>query len=350
MEKPQLVTLEELEALYEKAEGLRKDIKMPVSVMRTALEKHLFAERLLQTDYNDDNWECSFPDEIIEYAKLWMKPLVWTNPLNFKDLLIDGRVAVEELYPDLDNRYFTIRDNVEKVYEQAILAFADNPSVNKYSELDYGIVKGMHNWHLITKDYKSLLDNILIGNIDDDEEENEELKDYNSYRLQCNLTLIAEKRGGKRAAELLLMLRDEWPKIKRWKIGFDAMTEEEIAEFEEELMNGFNVLLEEWENDQVPASPKQTAANSQDEPFKYIHYSVVDEQEKDIISKQICNIVRYPKMSQVCDALCALMKKEKVLTTIDRTCMLEELRRLGLPDANTPGFSDQNFYSYYHTK
>ncbi len=287
MEKPQLVTLEELEALYEKAEGLRKDIKMPVSVMRTALEKHLFAERLLQMDYNDDNWECSFPDEIIEYAKLWMKPLVWTNPLNFKDLLIDGRVAVEQLYPDLDDRYFTIRDNVEKVYEQAILAFADNPSVNKFSELNYGIVKGMHNWHLITKDYKSLLDNILIGNIDDEEEENEELKDYNSFRLQYNLTLIAEKRGGKRAAELLRMLRTEWPKIKQWKTGLDTMTEEEIAEFEDKLFNGLNVFLEEWEGNES----EPTITSDPDSAF----FAVTEKMTYDICKKELLRCINSAK-------------------------------------------------------
>ena len=55
-----LVTLEELEALYEKAEGLRKDIKMPVSVMNTALEKHLFAERMLQMDFNDEIGRAHF--------------------------------------------------------------------------------------------------------------------------------------------------------------------------------------------------------------------------------------------------------------------------------------------------
>ena len=350
MKEYNLVTLEELEALYEKAEGLRKDIKMPVSVMRTALEKHLFAERLLQKDYDEIvcSKECSFPHELIDYAKLWMRPLVWKDPLRFKKMLIDGRVAIEELYHDIDDRYLKIRDIVYEVYDQAILGFADNPSVNKVNELEYGIVKGLHNWYLITKDYRNLLENILIGG--DEDEDDGDLKDYDSFRLQCNLTLIAEKRSPKRAAELLRMLQAEWPKIKRWQIGFEEMNEEEIAAFEEELFHGFDVLLEEWESDQAPSSPKQTAANSQDEPFKYIHYSVVDEKEREYVNKEICNIVQLPKMSQVCDALCAMMKSQKILTTIDRTCMLEELRRLGLPDANTPGFSDQNFYSYYHTK
>lgn len=345
-----LVTLEELEALYEKAEGLRKDIKMPVSVMNTALEKHLFAERMLQMDYNDDNWKCIFPNEIIEYAKLWMRPLVWTNPLRIKKMLIDGRVAVERTYRNLDERYFKIRDIVHSVYELAILTFADNPSVNEINELEYGIVKGMHNWYLITKDYKTLLENILVGEFNDDEDEDEEdaLKDYDSFLLQCNLTRIAEKRSPKRAAELLHMLRDEWPLIKQWKIGFDTMTEEEIAAFEQELFHGFDVLLEEWENNQSLPMIENTTINNQDEElFKYIYFNITDEKERLRIHKAVCNIVKLPQLKLVCESLKELMKEKKIHSSVDPKKMLAELRRLGLPDANTPGFSDQNFYSQF---
>jgi hypothetical protein len=83
--------------------------------------------------------------------------------------------------------------------------------------------------------------------------------------------------------------------------------------------------------------------------FKYIHYAVTSEVERLNIHKQICNIVRLPKMQQICEALLDLMKSQKILTTIDQSSMLAELRRLGMP-SNIKGFSDQNFYSYYKTK
>ena len=54
-------------------------------------------------------------------------------------------------------------------------------------------------------------------------------------------------------------------------------------------------------------------------------------------------------MQQICDALAELIKDKKVLSTIDQSAMLAELRRLGMP-ADQPGFSDKNFYSYYRTK
>lgn len=84
----------------------------------------------------------------------------------------------------------------------------------------------------------------------------------------------------------------------------------------------------------------------EDELFKYIHYSITDDEERTRIHKSVCNIVRLPKMQQICGALKELIKDRKVLSTIDQGAMLTELRRLGMP-ADQPGFSDQNFYSYY---
>ena len=88
---------------------------------------------------------------------------------------------------------------------------------------------------------------------------------------------------------------------------------------------------------------------SDEELFKYIHYRIIDDAEKLKVHKMVCNIVRLPKMQQVCDALFELMKDELVLSTIDQSAMLSELRRLGLP-SDQKGFSDPNFYSYYRTK
>ena len=100
-----------------------------------------------------------------------------------------------------------------------------------------------------------------------------------------------------------------------------------------------------------PASSTASDNRPKDEPlFKYIHYSITSESERLDIHRQICNIVRFPKMQLVCGALLVLMKSQKILTTIDQSAMLTELRRLGLPSATTPGFSDQNFFSYYRTK
>ena len=81
--------------------------------------------------------------------------------------------------------------------------------------------------------------------------------------------------------------------------------------------------------------------------FKYIHVAVTDEKEREQIHKMVYNIVRLPKMQQVCDELYKLMKDRKVLCTINPDSMLAELRRMGLPDGDVNGFSDKNFAHYY---
>ena len=97
-----------------------------------------------------------------------------------------------------------------------------------------------------------------------------------------------------------------------------------------------------------PLSPSVTSESHSDIPlFKYIHVAVTDEKEREQIHKMVCNIVRLPKMQQVCDELYKLMKNGKVLCTINPESMLAELRRMGLPAADKTGFSDANFFHYY---
>ena len=69
-------------------------------------------------------------------------------------------------------------------------------------------------------------------------------------------------------------------------------------------------------------------------------------EERKQIHKMVCNIVHLPRMQQICDELYTLMKKRKVLCTINPEAMLSELRRLGMP-SDIKGFSDQNFYHYF---
>ena len=97
--------------------------------------------------------------------------------------------------------------------------------------------------------------------------------------------------------------------------------------------NNLSSVASEWHSD-IPL-------------FKYIHVAVTDEKEREQIHKIVYNIVRLPKMKQICDELYLLIKKEKILSTIKPEAMLAELRRIGMPSADTPGFSDQNFYSNY---
>lgn len=99
-------------------------------------------------------------------------------------------------------------------------------------------------------------------------------------------------------------------------------------------------------NDFSSVSPE---SNSDIPLFKYIHYAITSPKERIDIHKQVCNIVRLPKMQLVCDELYDLMKQRKVLCSINPEAMLEDLKRLGLPSSGQSGFSDKNFYRCYRT-
>ena len=108
--------------------------------------------------------------------------------------------------------------------------------------------------------------------------------------------------------------------------------------------------------DNTPTIEDITPVNISDEvssyalsEFKYIHVAVTDTGEREQIHKTICNIVRLPKMQQICDELYRLMKEKKVLCSINPDAMLTELRRLGMPAEGKDGFSQKNFKHYYRT-
>lgn len=110
--------------------------------------------------------------------------------------------------------------------------------------------------------------------------------------------------------------------------------------------NNYNITFAGMPSD-VPRYTDEPAATPQIELFKYIHVAVTDVKEREQIHKMVYNIVRLPKMQQVCDELYKLMKDRKVLCTINPDSMLAELRRMGLPDGDVNGFSDKNFAHYY---
>lgn len=104
---------------------------------------------------------------------------------------------------------------------------------------------------------------------------------------------------------------------------------------------------EDVTTDETSSSPAATNESQEIEEFKYIHVEVTDPAERTQIHKMMCNIVRLPRMQQVCDELYILMKKRKVLCSINPEAMLRELRRIGLPGENQEGFSQKNFQHYY---
>lgn len=144
---------------------------------------------------------------------------------------------------------------------------------------------------------------------------------------------------------------------KNFTFNFNAPVGQSIANVErmEVYMDkdgNLQVMNAEQLSAQSETTPQQVEQRTptsipEEDCFKYIHYYIEDEKERMRVHKAICHIVKLPKMQQVIDALKELMDNKRIMRTIKQEAMLAELRRLGLPDGSTTGFSDNNFFSAY---
>ena len=139
----------------------------------------------------------------------------------------------------------------------------------------------------------------------------------------------------------------------KFEFHFHAPVGQNIAKVEKmEVHMNKDGTIQVMQAENVEMGSEQPVVSSQksdDALFKYIHHDIVDD-ERVRVHKAICNIVRLPKMAQICSALLELIKEKKIYSSIEPALMLAELRRLGMPGENVTGFSDQNFFSYYKTR
>lgn len=209
--------------------------------------RHIVAEYVYAQDEDSELMNEFFykhPGIPVDIIELWVKPLTWTRNNNYiNDMVIEGRIAIEK-YNSF--RYSTIYHKLERKKEMTALDFADNLYVCDDECPADGEIKGLHYWEYITKDYDFLYTEALKGKPYTDENYLK-VKSYDAAYLRDNLKIIAEHRGGKRAAELLRMLQKEWPQIKIWQASYLTMTEQDIAQFENGLYHGFDDLLKVWE-------------------------------------------------------------------------------------------------------
>ena len=288
-----LVTLEELEALYAKVSGSQTNSPLSLSSAHTILERHLYAERLLQNDYHKVNWSEECPSTITLFYLL--------DPSSEPDLLIDGRIAKEVFDGD---RFYQIDEMTDYIDQQLILAYADNPITFEEDILDVDIVKGMHDWSPLTWDVKSFIDEVIEGHEVDKDEIGKTY--YNFKRLRKNLTIIANQRSPKQAAKLLHALRNEWEKkIKLNKTGFHLMKADDITEFETQLFNNFDDLLSEWEG----------VTNSHSLATSIL--AITEEISYEMCAKEVIQIITEAKSKA--DACRKLMTNSKFIDFKDKT-------------------------------
>ena len=221
--------------------------------------RHYVAESILEEDVSLDEMKTmgllsAFP--FFSFAELVMNPLCMMAV--YEDENGVKQHPLEEKF--IKERFCENHAKFGQFFDARVLEFADDPHLQEHDNLRSGLIKGMHVWFPLTGDFLGVLDKILAG----ERGVYNDLFDmrwYDVASLRKNLVFIADHRGGARALELLRMLQKEWPDIKRWKTGFKSMEAEDIAQFEDVLMHGYDSLIEEWAGqEELPSPTKQNPA------------------------------------------------------------------------------------------
>lgn len=263
------------------------------------LYKHIAAEQLIQCpNYRMIEWpKVSIGNgfALLKLLELCQHPLVWKDASEYKNIVIEGRVAEEE-YERL--RYMDKYEIFEYIKQYLVLRFADELPICEKDTVELRYVKGMHIWTIITSNIIDQYYDVLNG-ATADLDRYCKAKSYDAGTLRANLNLIAKERDGKRAAKILRMLQEEWPKIKVWKTGFDTMTEDDIRQFEDGLFHGFDDVLAEWEAEgQTPIEENPKSENPNAKFFNLSNF------EYDVCEKELIRILTDSKWkSDVCREL-----------------------------------------------
>lgn len=217
---------------------------------------HLLAEECFE-DPSKVDWKTvtrGYNHKIISTLReYYCNPLVWTGvtPDMETQYMITGNVAQEVYMPHrLHDDKMMLQDKI--TFEGALLWFADelpmgnHPLVWMVHEALPG-PEDMIIWSYITSNYGAM------PSEDIPEDERDYSKVYFAPKnIQWNMDFIAKHRGGKRAAEIVRLLREDWYAIKAQKLfGMELISAEQVAEFEFALFAGMDRSLRIWESEPV---------------------------------------------------------------------------------------------------
>jgi len=241
---------------------LRKDEKTGLFYTDTffvglgeTLIKHILVEKCISNKQNVD-WERvtkNYDYRLINMIKAtYNAPLTWVYPAEAfgHDCLVYGLAAIPK-HSDYRPYSNNMDDFWHELEEKAILWFADNlPTRND--------IRGIVIEYLNLPNDIFLWDRICSAT-----------KSWNDYRyvfspdaFRGNIEFIAQERGGKRAAELVRLLQNDWQEIKNFKwFNLTALNEDEISNFEMTLFQGMERNLHKWEAEtiQQPKSQKNSS-------------------------------------------------------------------------------------------
>ena len=84
--------------------------------------------------------------------------------------------------------------------------------------------------------------------------------------------------------------------------------------------------------------------------FKYIFPSIVDDDARLRVHREVCNLVQNYPLTEICSHLMQMKKDEKVYLGVRPELMFVELQRLGMPGEDVQGYSYKNFMHHFNIK
>ena len=211
--------------------------------------QHIVAERLFAKPFDDIDWQemdAYHLMTLLSLVYLWMYPLAWTNIEGEEQIVVKGE-CVREVF-DI-SRMEKVWEWANKLFEEGVFFFVDELPICTYDDIELGFIKNTHSWEYITANTLEVVGKILQEGLKR-QERWEECRILHYKTLRYSIMLIKEQRGGEVAAAILKLLQKEWSTLKTWDaMGMNALSENEIQQFENCLFNGFTKDLEEWKTE-----------------------------------------------------------------------------------------------------
>ena len=214
---------------------------------------------------------------VFRLASLYLYPLTWIPipPDLSGDFVIQGRIAKEI---EAEDRYDDNLANLIslEIPEQRIINFAKQlPTITLDKNTAFETT--VHNWLEFLADFDPLHSNDSLE--PDHKDPYFRSKTYQIFDRQVftnNLNIVAEAKnlGKPKAAEIVHLLRLDWPYIQSLKLfGYDP-NDELLRDFESFLFDGINCFLSKWE-EETPQQPEPT--HKEPKVCKYICREKINE-------------------------------------------------------------------------
>lgn len=282
-----LVSIEEMRALAQndvykgkferlmqlmKVDSIEKITPFQINWNRpSVLFDHLIFEQCMAS-YGED-WKFNtqvYDVRAIAYMKyLWCHPLVWLDPMEelSNNRVVEGRIAAERYVPHRKSIHFQyvpmfyFRDAMLNWFADKLpIADGTEPIFIYYKFATLDIIL----WHYITENPEKMYD---LASAENGRLDPSLVVPFDQRIFLDNVTRIAKTHGGKRAAQIVRLLRKDWKRITTMKF-FDIgkMSSEQIEEFRAGLFEGMDYYLEQWESE----TPQNSQDNAKPATFEFI--------------------------------------------------------------------------------